>query len=374
MSINNNIWELAEAYVAGTLSQEEFTSIKGKLSTDAAFAAEFYESTDLIRSISGSGKQKRFRSMVQDIAAGQTKQIPLKRQFRLPAIPAIWRTAAVAAGVALLTSTITYWSITPSLKKTDTRYRTISREVGNLKKAQAIQQAQQQEQQKKLTEILKQNTKPAPPPSDVAYTGTGFALTNDGYFITANHVIHHEGTGAFDSVYIQNHEGQYFKAELVAFDAIADIALLRVEKKNFRFSKNDLPYTFVSSKSNLGARIYTLGFPTESIVYGEGYISARNGYDGNGDQYTLELPVGYGQSGSPVIDEKGNVLGILAAKGNDEISNTYAITSKSMIDFLNKNAPKQLHLPKTNKLAHLSREMQVEKMERFAFSIKVYKK
>lgn len=370
MPINNNIWEMAEAYLAGSLPEAEVVALKSRLENDVEFANEFYESANLLRSMEDNGKQKRFRNMLRDVQQQQAanKEVKTAKRIQLPAH--FWRTAAVAATVAILTSTITIWSLNPSLKKHDSQYTTISREVGVIKKVQAQQQAQQNH----LIEIINKNNKPAPPPSDVKYTGTGFALTNDGYFVTADHVIHPDGKGDVDSVYIQNHDGQYFKASLVYFNHSTDIAILKVEKKNFRFGKGEVPYTFSTEKAGLGAGIFTVGYPKDDIKYGEGYISAKNGFEGDAMQYTLELPAGYGQSGSPVVDGNGNIIGLLTAVGSKEEANTYAVSSKAVIDLVHKMPDNTLHLPKTNHLSNLDREEQIAKMECYTFSVKVYKK
>jgi serine protease Do len=236
-------------------------------------------------------------------------------------------------------------------------------------------QAGQQAEQKQIRDIITKNNKPAPPPSDVRYTGTGFAINNDGYFVTAYHVINNDGNGYGDSVYIQNKDGQYFKATLVNFDAKSDVAIMKVEKKNFHFGKGEVPYTFAEDKAGLGISIYTLGYPTDDLVYDEGYISSKNGFQGNAGQYTLQLAVGHGQSGSPVIDEEGNMLGILTAIGRQGESNTYAVSSKAIISLIHSACnDKTIHLPKINRLGNMSREEQIEKMEAYTFSVKVYKK
>ena len=373
MSVNhNNIWEVAEAYLSGSLPQDQIIEIKDRLAADTVFANEFYEITNLIRSVESSGKQKRFRGMLRDIHAQQQTATAPKKAKLIIFTPQFWKTASVAAGVAILTSTITIWSINASIKRHESQYNTISREVGAIKKVQAQQQAEQAN----LKEMVNKASKHTPPPSDVKYSGTGFALTNDGYFVTADHVIHHDGKGDFDSVYIQTHDGQYYKANLIFADNIKDIAILKVEKKNFHFGKGDLPYTFTAVKAGLGSRIFTLGYPKDEEVYDEGYISSRNGFNGNNMQYTLELPVGHGQSGSPMLDEKGNVLGILAAVGSQDEANTYAIGTKALMELLNDQLPDQktIRLPKANKLSRLSRAEQIEKMENYTFSVKVYKK
>jgi serine protease Do len=362
VSINNNVWELAEAYLSNTLSEEDILALKNRLASDTEFAAEFHESTNLIRSVGGSGKQKRFRTMLREIHAEQISS-PAKKSNRIILPAHIWRTAAVAAGVALLTSTITYSLLNPYLKKTESQYNIIRRQVDNIKESQN----QLNKSQKQLEKDLKKINTPSAP---VRYTGTGFALNNDGYFVTSYHV-----TNGADSVYIQDHNGEYFKASVENFDENADLAVLKVEKKNFHFSNGDVPYTFAIAKSGLGERIYTLGYPKDQIVYSEGYISARNGFEENDNQYSLVLPAGHGQSGSPVIDEKGNIVGILTATGNEPEANTYAVSSKALIDLLHKKLPPNtLHLPKANKLGRMSREEQIRKMEAYTFSVKVYKK
>ena len=111
-------------------------------------------------------------------------------------------------------------------------------------------------------------------------------------------------------------------------------------------------------------------------MYKEGYISTKNGYESNELQYTLELPVGHGQSGSPVLDNNGNVLGILTAISGEGETNTYAVSSKALLDLINKKLPDNsaLHLSKANKLGRIGREEQIKRMEAYTFSVKVYKK
>ena len=364
MSINNNIWEIAEAFVAGTLSETDLKELNSRLASDKEFATEFYESTNLLKSMEGNGKQKRFRNLLTEIHESEIKNPKAKagRRIELPAH--FWRTAAVAAGVALLTSTITYTILNPSIKKNDYQYVTISREVAGLRESQK----QLNQNQKKLeTDIKKINQ---PPAAHVRFTGTGFAINNEGYFVTSNHVV--EGA---DSIYIQDRNGEYFKANKLAFDAESDLAVLKIARKSFHFGKGEVPYTFATGKSGLGTNIFTLGYPKNDLFYSSGAISSSNGFDGNELQYTLELPVGHGQSGSPVLDEKGNVIGILTAMGGDAEANTYAVSSQALISLIHDQlSDSPIRINKTNKLHGLSREQQIEKMQAFTFSVKVYKK
>ena len=367
MQMNRSIWETAELLVNGSLSEEEKVALQQKISSDQAYAEEFNECVNMLKVMSQSGKQKQFRKMAASIHKEHSQSTSKKIFNRVIKLPAgAWRTAAVAACVALITSSLTYWSLTPSLKKNDSQYNTISREVEHIKNGLKNNTDD--------IETIKKSTVVSPRPSAnaVKITGTGFAITNDGYFVTASHVVNH---GKFDSVYILNNDGDYFKASLVCHDEVSDVAVLKVDKKNFKFSKTDLPYSISNTKAPIGARIFSLGFPVDDEVYNEGYVSSKNGFEGDKLQYTLTLPATYGQSGSPLLDASGNIIGILTAVGSQGEPNTYAVSTKAVVDLVEGNEElSKVHLHHNTRMANLSREKQIEKLEAFTFAVKVYKK
>ncbi len=365
MPNNKNTWELAELYLSGKMPQTDKDALQAKLASDAAFKIEFDECTGFLETLGAAAKQANFKAMLGEIHESENTKPYKKLLTKIIALPQVWKTASVAATVAILASTVTYWTINPSIKKNDSQYNTISREVEHIKKGL--------KNNTDAIENIKKNTlSPTPPPSDVKFTGTGFALTNDGYFVTAWHVINQ---GNFDSVYILNNHGEYYRASLVRHDDKADIAILKVDKKNFKFAKSDVPYSIAKTKAGIGSRIFTLGFPKDDEVYCEGYVSSRNGFEGDALQYTLQLPVTHGQSGSPIVDANGNVVGILTAVGSQGEANTYAVSTQALVDLM-EDTPNlnKLHQHKTSKLGHMAREQQIEKMEDFTFSVKVYKK
>jgi len=350
---NINIQELAEGYINGTLSNDVLNELKDKLAHDTLFATEFAEHVNLMRGLKSAGSQMRFRNTLKSIAVSNKpviRTIPLRSYY--------WRTAAIAAGMALLTSLSTYWVIQHNNDKIASQYSLLRRDLEKYKRSQ----------NQLINHINKnQNT----PVAEVRYTGTGFALTNDGYLVTNYHVI----DGA-DSMYIQNIEGRYFKANVVGYDQESDIAVLKVEDKYFRFGKSEVPYSLLNSKHRLGAKVYTLGYPEDEVVYNEGYISGINGYNGDSSQYRLDIQANPGQSGAPILDNKGHIVAMVTGKqsGNDGNA-TYAVSSKSVIKLV-QSLPKDIniHLPKSTKLAGSGLEQQIEKLQYYTCVIKVYKK
>lgn len=359
------IAQTAEAELAGTLSAEKRAELEARLAADPAFAQAYKEYYHTISSLFEGGQRKRYKMMLQDVHEEViTRKHGMKRLI-IHFNPKHIRTAAVAASVALLTSAITVFTIRHNEPKvTPQTLQLVRHEVDNLK-------AKTQKMEGDIHELAaKDNAETTPPAPQSNYTGTGFALSNDGYLITNYHVV--EGA---ENIQVRTRSGKIVPASIVAYEPKNDIALLKVDDKHFRFSKGELPYSFMPGKAALGANVYTLGFPQDEIVYNEGYISSRNGYQGDSNQYRLEVPAGPGQSGAPVVDENGSVVGIIRSKDEGTEGTTYAVTSKTLLRLL-KDVPKDKRprLPMGNHLSGLNREQQVEKLQDFTCMVQVYKK
>jgi len=352
-----NIWEIAEGYVAGNIAETELNAILIEQSTE--FKQEFDECVILLQNLTASQKQKDFRNMLVSIEQQEKKKATTSWTARtIPLRTHYLRTAGIAASIAILTTLSTTWIVTHNQKKNSSQYSLLKRELETIKRSQNV-----------LIKNINSNQNPTPA-QPANFSGTGFALTNDGYFITNFHV-----TEGADSVYIQNKEGQYFKANLVSFDAKNDIALLKVEDKNFKFSKSEVPYTIGANKKHLGSKVFTLGYPQDEIVYSEGYISAKNGFQGDSMQYRLDLPASPGQSGAPVVDERGNIIAVVTGKETESEGTTYAVGTNAVLKLI-QSLPKsvKIKVAKSNKLVHFNREKQIETLEHFTCSVKVYKK
>jgi serine protease Do len=356
---NSNILKLAEAWLDDVLSEQDKKIIEERKLADTVWATEFQECINMLRGLRGSGRHKQFSKTLKEIHAQVVHEAVTPQPSKtLMLWRNHWRTGAIAAGIAMLTSLTTFWATQYNTKKIASQYSLLRRDLETYKRSQ----------HKIISDIKTQAT--IPPQVEARYTGTGFALTNNGYLVSSYHVV----AGA-DSIYIQHRDGNYYKAQPVAFNETTDVVILKVENADFKFSKLDIPYMIAARKSKLGSRVFSLGFPQDEIVYNEGYISAKNGYGGDSTQYRLDIQAGPGQSGAPIADASGNIIGIITGKESESEGTTYAVASDAIIDLLN-TLPKDnaIKAPSVNRLSKMSRENQIERLEQFTCAIKVYKK
>jgi TPR repeat protein len=140
-------------------------------------------------------------------------------------------------------------------------------------------------------------------------TGTGFFITQDGFLVTAAHVINEAS-----EIRLLTDAG-FIPVRLVKRDAANDLALLKAEGQ---FSA--LP--IVSSRAvKLGNTIATVGFPNIGLQgfspkLSKGEIASLAGTEDDPRYFQISVPVQPGNSGGALVDERGNVIGVVAAKLN----------------------------------------------------------
>ena len=141
--------------------------------------------------------------------------------------------------------------------------------------------------------------------------GSGFFITKDGYLLTNFHV-------AKDAAKLEvEYKKHRYKAEVVQVDTVNDLALLKVEGHDFStlaFSRKD--------SADLGDEVFTIGFPNIEMQgfepkYTDGKISSLAGMQDDQSEYQISVPVQPGNSGGPLCDSDGQVVGIIVARLND---------------------------------------------------------
>jgi serine protease Do len=213
------------------------------------------------------------------------------------------------------------------------------------------------------------NTPPVKRAAPANYGGiaTGFAISSNGYIVTNFHVVKDA-----DSVYVQNVDGDPYHAKIIATDAANDLAILKITDPAFK-SLGTLPYGFKRGQTDLGEELFTIGYPKEDQVLSKGYLSSENGFKGDTVNYQMSMDVNFGNSGGPVLDSRGNVVGVISSKPVGVSGSAYAIKSKYLIKSIQSDTTvNKLTLSSKSKMANLNRMQQIDKMQNYVFMVKVY--
>jgi serine protease Do len=367
-------YQQIEDYLKGVLDEESRAQLELRLQHEPRLAQELKEQRILQKSFDRYGLRNELKAQFEDIHHEmESENERIKRPvFNRYGMRVFWKkhlpTMAVAASVALITvfSSVLVLDYVRSLEtKQATYYRALKREVDNIKQKQ---------------KSIANNPNPALPPATevrpVRYSATGFIVSPNGYLVTDYHVI--EGA---DSLFIESRlesradKVQRYKVKEVYSDPGSDLAILKIVDTTF-IPFNSLPYTFKARESDLGESVYTLAFPREDMVYGEGSISSRTGYEGDTTAYQISIPVNPGNSGGPLLDDRGHLIGIIKGKSMAEDGATFAVKSKHLIKLI-RSIPKDsltepLLLPMSNRMKGLKRPEQIKQIQSLVFNVKVY--
>jgi serine protease Do len=265
---------------------------------------------------------------------------------------------AVAASFLVLTF-VSIYSIQHSTKQNGS-YEMMRRELVKI----------QNSQNRLIRNVNSKNKAESPASSPAQFGGTGFALSANGYLCTNFHVI-----DKADSIYVQNSRGDSYKVKIVYQDPQYDLAILKIVDTAFQ-PLSTLPYKLKKFNSGMGEHVYTLGYPKDDVVLGEGYLSSNTGFGGDSLSYQVDIRVNPGNSGGPLLDNEGNVIGVISAKESLVDGAAYAIKSKYILDALRAipqdSLGRTVAMNKKNPLQGLIRTRQIEKIQDFVFMIKVY--
>lgn len=153
-------------------------------------------------------------------------------------------------------------------------------------------------------------------PMTSTVSGSGFIIAENGYIITNYHVV---ADASQDSITVTLYNQNSYPATLVGYDEGNDIAVLKINVTGLT------PITFGSSSSlSVGDSVYTIGDPLGTLCYTmtSGIVSAldRMISTENSDYistFQTDAAVNSGNSGGPIINSRGQVVGIVTAKYSD---------------------------------------------------------
>lgn len=145
--------------------------------------------------------------------------------------------------------------------------------------------------------------------TDVAGSGTGFAITDDGYVLTNAHVVANAKS-------IKVHGKSFNRdAQVISVDRENDLALIKI---NYEL---DPLYLNFKTDYQIAKDVSVLGFPNIglqglSMKYSAGSISSTTGFKDDNHTFQVSAPIQPGNSGSPVLDENMHVIGVISSTLN----------------------------------------------------------
>lgn len=207
--------------------------------------------------------------------------------------------------------------------------------------------------------------------SNTPATGTGFAISSNGLIVTNNHVI--EGAKTIKVRGVNGDFSRAYSAKLIITDKNNDLAIIMIDDYSFK-KLETIPY-IIKSSGNVGENIFVLGYPLRTTMGDEikltnGVISSKTGFKGDVTSYQISAPIQQGNSGGPLFDSQGNLIGVINAKHIGAENASYAIKSsylENLIDLLDSSPT----LQNRSNLSGKSLSQQVSIVKNFVYTIEV---
>jgi len=348
-----------ERFLRNELSREELYDFEEQLLNNPDLRKEVNEYREVFQAFEHF-KEKNFVNKQLELISNQDSRNAdyVNKQFPLY-LKKYWRTATVAATVAIISSLGTFLIADYSYAKKE-RTKQLGLVTEDLQEI-----IKEQEALKEDIEKVQTNDVPDYPSKN---RGTAFALSNSGYAITNLHVL--KGNKIF--IFLNN--GKVYKCDVVHKDKKQDIAILKVPIDDFKFSDKPIPYA-LKAQTRLSENVYSIGYPKDEVVYNRGYVSSMNGRKGDSTKYQLELPSSPGMSGSPVLNAQGDVIGIVNSKVSVSQGITYAIKSEVVQNILEEMPDEHFNSNdiSQNSFSNKNAADQIDALSDFVFVVKAWK-
>ncbi|HPG11735.1 MAG TPA: trypsin-like peptidase domain-containing protein [Chitinophagaceae bacterium] len=359
--------DTVERYIRGEMKPDERLQFENLRKTNAEVDQMVVEHTLFLQQLNHFGERKKLRSSLNEVHTdlseqGKIDSMKLKGKAK---VVYLWkryrRVTAIAASIAGITAvgiSFLAWAITP---------KTPSRDIEYLKGKISVLDKKTKEQDNEIRSV---KSKINPRNNPIVYTtgGTGFIIDAKGYLVTNAHVVEKA-----KNIAVQGKKGEFI-ASMVYTDREKDIAILKIESDEFKPFKS-IPYSISKNPGRLAEPIFPLGYPRNEIVYGQGYLSSKTGYKGDTLSFQVDIAANRGNSGSPIINKTGEVIGILNGRLPNSEGFAFAIESNNIYDAITElkkdTTYKSIKLNSKSSIAGLSATQQVEKLEDYIFMVKV---
>jgi S1-C subfamily serine protease len=360
--------DAVERYLKGEMSQQERLQLEHLRQNNPDIDQLFVEQQMFLQQLDHYSDRREFRHELHHLHNKLLEAGEISETEKLPRgakVIQFWnrykRTISVAASIAGITALTISGMIHLLTPKPNQNYlQQLGRKVNEL-------ESRQREQSNKIAAIVSAPKSPEVPQRS---SGSSFLIDGKGYLITNAHVVKDAST------LVVVNKGMEYIAKLVYSDVETDLAILKIEDKDWK-NRSYIPYTIRKTTVDLGEEIFTLGYPRNEIVYNRGYMSARSGY--NDDTLSIQVAIGAnpGNSGGPVLDRNGDIIGILSTRdrqANEVVFATKAINISKVLEELKENdsSAKKISLPSYSNLRNMDRVQQIKKLQECVFMVKAY--
>ena len=361
----NILFDAIERYRNGEMSQEEIALFEEMRRTNPEVDQVSAENSFLLSELNRVSEVKKFKHLLNQVENKLENEGAITERNKKTGAKIIYlwnryrRTISVAAAIAVLVSisTASFFSAVSENKKVANLTPLV-----NNKLSQFERKLNQMEH--KLNDAA---VEPVKPQFEANFMATGFLLDGKGFIITNAHVVNNA-----KNLIVENRKGIQYSAKSIYNNPLNDLAILEIIDTSFK-KISGLPYTFPRNTFDLAEPIYTLGYPREEIVYGQGYLSAQSGYFGDTSSYQISISANPGNSGGPFITRNGEIIGIISSKETKADGVVFAIKSQSIyaaIEAVKKGRDITIKLPSTNSLKGLDRVQQIKKIDDYIFKVK----
>lgn len=343
--------ELLDKYVKGTLSEEEMRFVEEKSRQDETFRQRVHDHVTLVDTMAEYGRRLELKKIMDQTHDDMERiVVPIQKKsfnwgkYKVHSAVAAMLTIAGIIGTMLWTNSIN--------SAQEAEFKALRRNVDQIKQNQKILEKDLAETKKKGKSVQGN------------YAGTCFMISKDGFLITSYHVVKDA-----DSVNIENEKFGTVRASVVYSDPTNDISVLKIDT-TLRF----LPFIIEKEEASLSEDVYTLGYPREDVVFGEGSVSALSGYNQNPNSYQVSVPVNPGNSGGPLLNNRGNLIGMVSGRQTETLGAAFAIKSTVLLSVVAGDSMKNtIGLSKLNTFKNSNRVSIVKQWKDYVFMVRVFK-
>ncbi len=173
---------------------------------------------------------------------------------------------------------------------------------------------------------------------NIKSTGTGFFLSSNGILATNYHVV--ENSQQLVVEMMRNGSPVNYNAKVLTVDKANDLAIIQIDDPNFVHLPKLLYRFKTGGLAEVGSSVFTLGYPFalggmgKEVKFADGKVSSKTGFNQEINSYQITVPTQPGNSGGPLFDQQGQLIGVINAKFKKGDNVSYAIKSSYLINLV----------------------------------------